>query len=123
MCPGALWFLCAPKLPAACDTAVSHYEKNSDLYLFLIIVFAQPNTSLIALYVKMALVHDQQNKWCFRARSRLSLPVFIPGEASLGGGLAFITRPNTLSPGACASQWILTAWFAFLTSFYHVPVA
>lgn len=38
---------------------ISHYEKNSDLYLSLMIAFAQRNTSLIALYVRTGFVHDQ----------------------------------------------------------------
>ena len=46
----SLWCLISADLciPASRNRVISHCEKNSDLYLLLITVFAQLSTSLIA---------------------------------------------------------------------------
>lgn len=66
------WFLHAHKLSACRDMAISNYRRN-DLYLFLIMVFAQLSTSLIDTACSVDFVHDWQYKWIFQTWSWLLL--------------------------------------------------
>lgn len=101
---------------------ISHYEKNSDLCLSLIIAFAQWNTSLIALYVRTyeymisrtnALSKAGRTCLCARIHSRRS--AMRPGNSDLQCSLP------VLHSAWCTSQWGLIAWFVLLASLLSFP--